>query len=171
MPKFLSAPGHCYYQVSREQQVIIITAVKSVLSFYASLFLCFSVCCCWGNIIPSSYSDQFLCSFCPVVFCPNSPNSLLLLSSLCKEDSHITTSIRTQDEDRIQGGTSWRFKEQKTWRSRRNKDIFSTSSSHGCISFAQCWLWTHISPLPHAPVHLTPNLFLFSSSLVPTQKP
>lgn len=36
-PKLLSAPGLCYYPVSREQQVIIVTAVKSVLFLFMPL--------------------------------------------------------------------------------------------------------------------------------------
>lgn len=36
MPEFLSTPGHFYYKVSREQQVITFTAVKSFLFLFMS---------------------------------------------------------------------------------------------------------------------------------------
>lgn len=54
MPKFLSTPGHFYYRVSREQQVIIFTAVKSVPFLFMPPYFFVSQSSIAEDILPST---------------------------------------------------------------------------------------------------------------------
>lgn len=81
MPKFLSAPGYFYYKVSKEQQVIIFTAVKCSL-FLMLLYFFVSQSSVAGEILSPTPIVPSFPHF--LLFCQNFPNSLLFSSSLCK---------------------------------------------------------------------------------------
>lgn len=98
MPKFLSAPGYFYYKVSKEQQVIIFTAVKCSLFFMLLYFFVsqFSVA---GEILsPTPTVSSFPHS---LLFCQNFPNSLLFSSSLQSMLSPYRTELRLGIRDFI----------------------------------------------------------------------